>query len=144
VKLVVLRICRSKAAAEGLRPGKLELRRQGASVRMRIVAAENREDKPVMASPARRRPAQRPANREVEEKEGKARTGSPAPRRPAQRLADRQVEEKEVKAPTANPAGRREVDRLLRLSPDKGNQNVERKKARKNHRRQGHSNLSQL
>ena len=115
---MVLRICRSKAAAEGLRPGKLELRRQGASVRMRIVAAENREDKPVMASPVRRRSAQRPANREVEEKEGKA--------------------------STPNPAGRRGVDRLLRLSPDKGNQSVERKKARKNHRRQGHSNLSQL
>ena len=113
-------------------------------MRMRIVAAENREDKPVMASPVRRRSAQRPANREVEEKEGKAPTGSPAPRRPAQRLANREGGEQEAKAPTANPAGRRGVDRLLRLSPDKGNQSVERKKARKNHRRQGHSNLSQL
>jgi len=134
----------SKVAAEGLRQGKPELRRQGAPVRMRIVVLENREDKPVMASPARRRLAQRPANREWEEKEGKGHTASPERRRLAQCPADREGEEKEGKAPMVSPAGRQGADRLLGSSPDRGNQSAERKKAKQRLRRLARNSLALL
>jgi hypothetical protein len=107
VSLVVARIFHSKVVVEGLGLSRPDLRRHRARMRMRVGALENSEDKLVRASPARHLPVQLPVKREAEKKEGKA--------------------------PMASRAGHQEVDRLLRLGRDKGNQRVERRKARKNH-----------
>jgi hypothetical protein len=114
VSLVVALISHSKVVAEGQGLSRPDLRRQRPRVRLRVGAVENSEDNPGYASLARHLLAQLPAKR------------------------------KEGKAPIVNRVGHQGADRPVQSSLDRGNQSAERKKARKNHRRQGHSSTNLL